>query len=295
MPLFNPEQLLRPTSVKEAIEILERESGSARLVAGDTTLYDLAQHNGLDDVKTLVDTSNLGLSYIRDNGNDLEVGATTTFSELEHHKRSCVARGLDALFETAAKITPPQVRNMATIGGALCSGIPFLDMPTTVLALGAEIHTSSPRGERRIKADEFFIDYFQTAVEFDEIVTSIHFHYTERGASSFLKLGRVTVDFAVVNVTTWISLDKEGRCAQDKIALGAIASTPIRWKSLEEKMVGKLLTQESIAKIISESKEIGFEPQPSLGAPSNYKKLVIPILVKNSLLESLKRSMAADQ
>ena len=297
MPLFNPQQLLRPASVKEAVEILERESGSARLVAGNTTLYDLAQHSGLDDVKTLVDISHLGLSYIRDEGNDhLEVGAATTFSELEHYnnKSGAASRGLDALFETAAKITPPQVRNMATMGGALCSGIPFLDMPTTVLALGAEIHTSSPRGERRIKADEFFVDYFQTALEFDEMVTSIRFPYTDRGASSFIKLGRVTVDFAILNVTTWISLDKEGRCIQCRIALGAIANTPVRWKSLEEKFVGKSLTRESVSKILGESRDLSlaFEPQPSLGAPSEYKKIVIPSLVRNSLLESLKRSLA---
>ena len=288
MPLFNPEQVLRPKTVDEAVLILKQANGSARLVAGDTTLYDLAQHGGLDDVKTLVDVSGLGLSFIQDNGNELVVGAATTFSELEELKVSA-PRGLHALYETAAKITPPQVRNMATIGGSICCGIPFFDMPTAVLALGGEIHTKSPRGERRIKADEFFVDYFQTAVEFDEIVTSINFPYDERAFSSFVKLGRVSIDFAVVNVATWLSFDKDGKCVGNRIALGAIANTPVRWKSLEEKLLGKNLTRDFIIKL-ADGLQYDFEPLPTLGAPSDYKKLVIPKLVRDSLLQSISRS-----
>jgi CO/xanthine dehydrogenase FAD-binding subunit len=285
--LFNPQQLLRPTSVDEAADILKRENGAARLVAGDVTLYDLAQHGGLDDVRTLVDTSKLGLSFVEDRGSDLVVGATTTFSELEAMS-SIPARGLDALFETAAKITPPQVRNMGTIGGSICSGIPFFDMPTTVLALGGVIHARSPRGERSVDSDDFFVDYFQTALEFDEIVTSIHFGFAERSGSSFVKLGRVTVDFAVVNAATWISLAQNGKCISTRIALGAVANTPIRWKSLEEMLVGKELSRDTVVNIVKESK-LDLEPTPTVGAPSEYKKLVIPKLVRDSLLESLKR------
>lgn len=288
MPLYNPEQLLRPTSIKETVEILSKENGSARLVAGDTTLYDLAQHSGLDDVKTLVDISKLGLSYIKQNERDLEVGATTTFSELELSKLN-VGKGTQALFETAAKITPPQVRNMATIGGALCSGIPFLDMPATVLALDAEICTMSVRGERKIKSSEFFVDYFQTAVEPDEIVTSIKFPLEDRSSSAFLKLGRVTIDFAILNVAAWIARNDDGTCRKARIALGAIANTPIRWKSLEGALVGKSLSEQDVIGLV-EKANFDFEPLPSLGAPVEYKKLVIPKITKNVILECIKRS-----
>lgn len=288
VPLYNPEQLLRPTSIKETLEILSKENGSARLVAGDTTLYDLAQHNGLDDVKTLVDVSKLGLSYIKQNEKDLEVGATTTFSELEHSKLN-VGRGTHALFETAAKITPPQIRNMATIGGALCSGIPFLDMPTTVLALDSKMIVASVRGEREIKASDFFVDYFQTAVEPDEIVTSVRFPLEDRSSSAFLKLGRVTIDFAILNVTAWIGRDSDGICRKARIALGAVANTPIRWKSVEDALVGTSLSEESIVQLV-EKAGLDFEPLSSLGAPAEYKKLVIPKITKNAILECIKRS-----
>jgi carbon-monoxide dehydrogenase medium subunit len=288
VPLFNPEQLLRPTSINEAVEILSKANGSARLVAGDTTLYDLAQHSGLDDVRTLVDVSKLGLSYIKQNDRDLEIGASTTFAELENSKLN-VGKGTDALFETAAKITPPQVRNMATIGGALCSGIPFLDMPTTVLALDAEITTASVRGERKIKSSEFFVDYFQTAVEPDEIVTSIKFPLEDRSGSAFLKLGRVTIDFAILNVAVWIARDSDDSCRKSRIALGAIANVPIRWKTLEEELLGKSLSEPSLVQLVERAK-MDFEPSPSLGAPANYKKLVIPKMTKNAILECIKRS-----
>jgi carbon-monoxide dehydrogenase medium subunit len=290
--LFNPEQVRKPASVDEAVIMLKEGDGSARLVAGYTTLYDVVQHGGLDDVKTLIDGSGLGLSFIEEKDRELVVGAMTTFSQLESGNKSIQSRGLHALFETAAKITPPQIRNMATIGGSLCSGIPFFDMPTTVLALGGVIYTKSPRGERRIAADDFFVDYFQTVIEFDEIVTAIHFPFLEHeSSSSFIKLGRVTVDFAVVNVATFLSLDRNGKCVLNRIALGAVANTPIRWKSLEAKLLERRLTKESIVEAVNET-QLDFEPLPTLGAPSGYKKLVAPRLVRNSLLESLSRSVA---
>ena len=289
MALFRPHHLVRPTSVAEALDILSKNEGRARLVAGDTTLYDLAQHGGLDGVETLVDVSKLGLDYIQDKETELEIGANTTFSEITSFslKRQ---KGLHALFETAKKITPPQIRNMGTIGGSLCTGIPFLDMPTTVLALEGVINAISPRGERQIKAGDLFVDYFQTAIESDEILTSIRFSYSSSQAgSSFIKLGRVTVDFAVVNVASYLVLDNSGKCISARITLGAVANTPIRWRVPEQKIIGQKLEKELIVNIMNQT-EVDFEPTQSIGAPSDYKKLVIPKLVRDSLLESLTRA-----
>ena len=289
MALFRPRYLVRPSSVTEAVEILSKNDGRARLVAGDTTLYDLAQHGGLDDVETLVDISGLGLDYVRDKEDEIEVGAATTFSKLAAfnlHRR----HGLQALFETARKITPPQVRNMGTIGGSLCTGIPFLDMPTTALALGGVITAISPRGERQIKSGDLFVDYFQTAIEPDEVLTSVSFPYSSsKTGSSFIKLGRVTVDFAVVNVASYVALDRDKKCIDARVALGAVANTPIRWNTLEQKILGKMVEKELIVSTMNETK-VDFEPSESLGAPTEYKKLVIPKLVRDSLLESLKRA-----
>ncbi len=275
----------------EAAKILSEKHGTARLVAGATTLYDLAQNEGLDDVKTLIDVSRLGLDYIIESDNGLKIGAATTFSEIAGYELS-PKRGLDALFETAAKITPPQVRNMATMGGALCCGIPFLDMPTTVLALGDEIEACSVRGTRKIHPKNHFLDYFQTSIEADEILTSVRFPYSMgKAGSSFVKLGRVSIDFAVVNVASLIVLDESGECKEARVALGAVATTPIRWETLEKKLVGTRLNHDVIVNLMKEHR-IDFEPSPSLHAPDEYKKLVIPKLVRDSLLGSVGRSSA---
>jgi carbon-monoxide dehydrogenase medium subunit len=289
LALFRPTQLFRPTSVEDAVKILKENEGRARVVAGNTMLYDLAQHGGLDDVQILVDISRIGLNYIILDGIELKIGALTTFSEIANFSLNPKG-GVDALFETAAKITPPQIRNSGTIGGALCSGIPFLDMPTTVLALNGEIHSVASNEKLCVSAKDFFVDYFQTAIRPDELLTSVHFRLSEPGAgSSFVKLGRVSVDFAVVNTATYIQVDEIGRCSEARIALGAVASTPIRWTSAEQKIIGKKLDRNTIIKALDNAK-LDFDPLPTIGAPSDYKRLVIPVLVRDSLMKSLSRA-----
>ncbi len=288
---FSPRQVIRPASLAEAAQILfENKGGAARIVAGNTFLYDLAAHGGLTEVKLLLDLSQLGLSFLRKSDDGVVIGAYTTFGQIANsHLRHNGQAGLEALWECCLKITPPQVRNMGTIGGSLCAGVPFFDFPTSALALEPEITAYSMNGERKYNARDHFSDYFQTAIKEDEILTELSFRTArEKSGSAFAKLGRTEVDFAVVNAASYLELDRNNECEACRIALGSVASTPVRWRELETFLVGKKISENLISKAVREIK-FGLNPTPMIQASSEYKKLVIPIVVRDSLHEAFRR------
>jgi len=288
VPRYNPSHLERPSTLKEAVQVLKKWGPKARIVAGNTTVYELANQGGMDDVETIIDVSSLGLNYVTRDGHYLHLGSMTRFAELEtsdiHETDSNFA-----VKETAMKLTPPQIRNMATIGGSVCSGIPFYDIPVTLLAQDAEFHIASSNGERKVHAQDFFIDYFMTSVSSEEMLIEIRCPERTRAGSAFLKLGRTSADFAVVNSSVMIAFEPKGKYVSDaRIALGAVASTPIRMKAAEEFLVGKEPLKENLMKTASLCGKI--EPTPSFHASSEYKKRVIPIIVRDTLYAAVKRT-----
>jgi carbon-monoxide dehydrogenase medium subunit len=288
MPSYSPTALVRPKDISEAVNLLKERGTSARLVAGNTTIYELVAQGALVDIDCLVDMTNLGLSYIKKQGDGISIGATTTFTEMAN---SPLLERPDFLAakETGKKITPPQVRNMGTLGGALCSGIPFYDMPTTMLALGARLKIASPDGERELAAEEFFLDYFMTALSPEEILTEVHLAGNPNAGTSFVKLGRTSADFAVVNVATKVVLDSSKKRVEEvRIALGAVANKPVRAESAESALKGKSVSKDSVQKASQEAASI--EPTPSIHASSSYKKRVIPVLVRDALLAAIERA-----
>lgn len=293
MVIFNPATLERPATISEATSLLRKLGSKARVVAGNTTLYELGYQGGLADVDTLIDTMGLGLSYISGDEYELKVGATTTFTEIGSSQllngTSCYA-----LKEVSMKITPPQIRNMGTVGGAACSGIPFYDLPVTLLALNSNFKVASSNGERVIKGEDFFIDYFVTALSPEDLLVEVQIPKKPNTGSAFVKLGRTSVDFAVVNASTMISLDKQSKhISEARIALGAVAATPIRAKDAEESLIDKAISEDTIAKASRLAVADDFEPSPSVHASSKYKKKVIPVMVRDALSAAIQRAEEA--
>src|SRR5262249_50274315 len=120
----------------------------------------------------LVDINRIsGLSYIKEEGGYLKIGGLTRESDLE--SSSLLPSKYPIIFDTAHVIADPQVRNMATVAGNLAHGDPANDHPATMLALGAQVVATGPKGERVIPIEEFFVSLFSTALQPDEIVTEI--------------------------------------------------------------------------------------------------------------------------
>src|SRR5579883_638685 len=283
---YSPSELVRPNNIQQTLEELKKSGAKARVVAGNTTLYEFARQGALADVEKLIDAKGLGLDFIRKEaqreGNSsevLSVGCATTFEQLASSTLVKASRCWLALSEAAEKITPPQVRNMATIGGAVCSGIPFYDMPVVLVALDARAEIASlDRGHRMVEMETFFKDYFVTALA--------------HGGSSFVKLGRSSSDFAVVNVSVRLARDPSNpdRISDARVALGAVANTPIRAKRSEETLKEGTAVDSKLVLQASNAALSELDPTPSIHASSSYKKKIIPFLVRDAILLALERS-----
>ncbi len=291
-----PSKLLRPKSLDEALLELKKSEGRARVVGGNTTLYEFARQGALTDVETLIDIGPLGLSYVRESENDLVIGATTTLAEIADSNLIRNSHSCFAANECANKITPPQVRNMATIGGAICSAIPFYDMPVALLALGARVKIASlDKGIREAELDDFFVDYFVCILSQDEILLEISIPNLTNYSSSFAKLGRSSADFSVVNAAARIEYDaRTNKIVSSRIAVGAIGGTPIRAKKSEE-ILSECDVDKAVILRASDNALSGIDPVPSVHASSRYKQKVAPVLVRDVIISALNRAGAQIQ
>jgi carbon-monoxide dehydrogenase medium subunit len=190
----------RPATVDEAIAILAKHRDQAKVLAGGHSLIP-AMKLRLARPAVIVDIGRIAnLSYIREAGGGIAIGATATHQEIE---ASALLRAKSPLLaETAAHIGDLQVRNKGTIGGSLAHADPAADYPAAILALEAEIDLVGPRGKRTVKAGDFFVDLLQTAIAPDEILTEIRvpataktvaYVKTEQKASGFALAGSAVV------------------------------------------------------------------------------------------------------
>jgi CO/xanthine dehydrogenase FAD-binding subunit len=286
--VFEPSLLIQPSSVGDAV----RELGSSsRVVAGNTSLYWLARKGKLDAVSKLVDISSLGLGYIKEGNSSelgIEIGAASTFSEiLSSHlinKRSEFSALVDA-----ANSSPPQVRNMATIGGSLCSRVAFYDVPVALMALGAELKFVSSRGERMARIEDFFKGSESSVQDLLLAVNLRAHHDGGSSASSFTKLCRRASGYAVVNAAASVTLDQSSRTIQEiTLAVGAITKVPDRLGELEEMVRGKEASPDLVEQSCKKAQVSG--AVDSVHASAAYKKKVLPIILRDTLWLAIERA-----
>ena len=278
--MYRPEEVLIPRNVDEITAILAQHPEDARVIAGNTMMFEVASRGLASDVKILVDITQAGLAYINEQQDGIHIGAATTLTELAQAPALLRSPRDSVVAETAMKITPVQIRNVATIGGEICSAIPFFDLPPSLLTLDAQVKLRDKRGERTLPLREFTTDFLTTAIHPDELLTEIVLPKADQpSGAAFVKLGRTASDLAVVNVAASVSLDSLRRCQSASIWLGGVAPTFRRSPETEALLVGTTLDKEAITKAAGAA--ANFEPTPSIHASAEYKKLVIPVLIRD--------------
>ena len=167
----------------------------------------------------------------------LRIGAGARHRDIE--LSPAVQKHYPLLHETFRKVAQPRIRNMGTVGGNLAAGDPLTDPGASLIALDAEVTLSSSKGQRRLRLDEFFIDYYQTALEPGELLTEIHVPPPQRPGWSHIKFTpRSVEDFATVGVAITLQT-KNGTCEDVRLGLNSVASTIVRAKKAEEVLRGK--------------------------------------------------------
>lgn len=194
----------------------------------------------LANPKYLIDVGRIAdLNYIRADGDKLSIGALATYAQI---KDSALLRNKCPLLpKTASVVGDAQVRNRGTLGGSLAHADPHGDMPAAVLALGAELKAVGPKGARWIKADDFFITLFSTALASDEILTEIRVPILDGERSAYLKAARRPSDFAMVGIATRLKMGPDQTCDQVSVGVTGVTDRPYRGSGVEKALRGQKL------------------------------------------------------
>jgi len=277
------EAFYRPTTIAEALRFMRPpRRGKGRFVAGGTDLIVQADRS----VRFVVDIGRLGLSYIQARDGGYAIGATTSMWDIEHSP-ALKKFGSGILAQAAASSGSIQLRNMATIGGNLANASPAADLAPPLLALDADVVMAGPAaaGRRNVPLSEFFLGVRKTVLKSSLLVEIlIPAPLRGRAAWSFQKLGRTLSDISVVNVAAGIQLDRQGRCAWARIALGAVAPTPLRARQAEEMLTGNTLDRALLERVCRKvSEEV--RPVTDIRSTAEYRREMSAVLVRHALEE----------
>ncbi|HEY1014856.1 MAG TPA: FAD binding domain-containing protein [Herpetosiphonaceae bacterium] len=237
---------LQPTTLSEALELLRRHGGDARLVAGGTDVL-VELQRGVKPTATLIDLSKLTeLKYVRQDGDVIELGGLATHNDVIA-SALCVERALP-LAQACWEVGAPQIRTRGTIAGNLVTASPANDTITPLMALGAELVLASAAGERTLPLSAFYLGVRRTAIRPDELVRAIRFpalRPEQRGL--FLKLGlRRAQAISVISIAMVVELAGETVSAAS-LTLGCVAPTIVHAPSAEAWLIGKQLTDDVCA------------------------------------------------
>ncbi len=230
----------------------------------------------------LVDINHIqGLDYIREEDGWLKIGALTRESTLD--RSDLVRRRYPLLADTTRVVADPLVRNLATLGGNLSHADPANDHPATMLAYGAQVVATGPKGQRVIPIDDFFVGPFKSCLAHDEILTEMRIPAPQPGSTgAYMKMERKVGDFATAAVALQIQLDQFGQCKSAGIGLTNVGLTPIKARAAEESLVGRQLNEAAIREAASLAAEAA-EPQGDARGSEEYKRALVKTLTVRAL------------
>jgi aerobic carbon-monoxide dehydrogenase medium subunit len=260
----------RASSAAEAISLIAEYGDEAKFLAGGHSLLPLmklrlAQPTVLVDIGRLQD-----LSYIRDAGDHIAVGALTRHRDVE--TSALLHTHAPLLAHTAGEVGDPQVRHRGTIGGSIAHADPASDLPATTLALGATYVVQGPNGTREIAAGDFYQGFLTSALAADELLTEIRIPKMNGAGWSFQKFNRRAQDWAIVGVAAW------RRNGDSGVALVNMGSTPILATSVSAALAGGSSVAEAAELAVAEA-----EPSADLNASVEYRTHLAKVLVRRAL------------
>jgi len=279
-------EYLEPKTIDEAAKYLAEYGKKARVIAGGTDLLVKMKMGGVYP-EALINLSRIpALRYlIEEKG--FRLGALTTFRDLE--KSRTIKGKYTALFEAARSVSSVQIKTMGTIGGNLCHGSPAADSAPPLIVLRGKVKMIEDGRERTLPVEEFFVGPGETVLSPKELLVEIQIpELADKMGSAFLKMGRVAADLSKVSVA--VAMVREGDvCKECRIALGAVAKTPLRVLKGEEILKGRKVTEALIEKT---GEQVSLEIQPITDPRSTawYRKEVAKVMTRDAIKLAWKRA-----
>lgn len=288
--MINDFEYFAPKTVKEALTLLEQYREDYKIIAGGQSLL-IMMRQGLIKPGRLIDLKGISeLNYIKsDPKKGLRIGALTTHRAIE--KSAVIKELFGVIAEMENRLASVQTRNWGSIGGNLCHGDPAGDPAPVLIALNATLTIASIHAERNMSVEDFFLDYFETALEHGELLSEIQVPMVPPNTgTAYTKFTVIESDMATVGVAVSITLAaQDGRCEDVRIALANCAPKPMRAKQAEELLRGKKMT-DHLLKEAGEIASAEADPISDIHASEEYRRELVKVLVKRVGKEALARA-----
>ena len=276
-----------PKTINEVLDLLSRYSSNAKVLAGGTDLL-VKMKMRLVEPKYIINIKEVEeLSYIRDEGEVVKIGALTRWRQLE--KSELIKKSFPALYDAVKVMGGTQIRNMATVGGNLCNASPAADSAPPLMVLNAKLVLASKRGEREVTTTQFFKGPGKTVMEPDELLKEVIIPKPEEGVgSAFIKVARTATDLAKISAATALKVE-DNKIAMVRIAIGSAAPTPVRTPKTEEALLGQpfkpSIIREKVRTVVNE-----ISPIDDVRSTAFYRREVSKVIVEDALIISFNRA-----
>jgi carbon-monoxide dehydrogenase medium subunit len=288
--MFSPSfDYYRAASVVEVHSLLAAHPG-AKLLAGGHSLIPMLKLR-LAALPAVIDIGRIQeLRGITETGGNIRIGALTTHAEIAV---SPIARSqVPALTDAASLVGDPAVRNRGTIGGNIAHADPASDLPTVLVALGAQVVAASARGARNINAAEFFTGVMSTALAEDEIIAAVLVPTSGNHASAYVKFSHPASRYAVVGVAAAV-VTAGGTCTEARVAVGGLVSHARRAAGVERALVGTAGDEAAVTQAATHlAADVGDDVTGDIYASAEYRLAVAPAFVKRAVLKAVARAGA---
>lgn len=309
---------LKPKSLDEALSFLNQYGERGKLIAGGTDVIVMIKQKRISP-DILISLSDIpSLDQIEYN-ETLKIGAMVTHRMIE--KSELIRKEFSALSDAVDVLGSVQIRNVATIGGNICTAAPSADTAPPLLSLGAKVKLKSSKSERIIPIEEFFKGPGETVLKEDEILTEILMPkpLPHTGSSYWKHQRRQALDLPIIGVSVLLSLnkvivscrdlfhtkspistilqsleDEELICKEVRIAIGVAAPTPIRAFQAENLLRGKKISYELIAEV-SEMAAKEAQPRDTLRGEAWYRREMIRVLIRRMAMRCIERVLKPEE
>jgi len=274
-------------SLDDAISLLGKHKDDAKILAGGHSLLP-AMKLRLMQPKVLIDLSRIkDLSYIEEEGGQIRIGAMTTHFQVE--TSDLLRRACPLLPETASHLGDMQVRNKGTIGGSLVHSDPAADWPAAILALDAELVAKGAKGDRVIKASDFFVEMLTTALEPGEVLREIRIAAGKgKVGQAYVKVRHPASGFAVVGVAVNLSIDG-GKCQSAGVGITGVSPKAYRAAKVESALKGNSLDTKTLSAAVSHAAD-GVDVNSDLYASADYRKQLAAVYTRRALETAASRA-----
>ena len=272
---------LRPASVDEAVSALSERADDAKILAGGQSLIPLIRMR-LAYPELLVDVGRIDeMRGVRDDGNRLVIGAATTHDQVL--RDPLVRTHCPVIAEVTATVADPAVRHRGTFGGSIAHADPAGDLPALALALDATMEIAGPGGRRTVGADEFFVDYLQSAVGPDEVLVSVSVPKLGDGwGHRYEKFQSVAQAWALVGALAMVHR-ANGSIDEARVGLVNMGPTPVRARLVEQGLTGGDATVEALAAAADQA-PAGTSPTSDPHASADFRTHLARVLTRRAVI-----------